>query len=151
MGVMQNDLMTKVTQSKNYARFIKILSIVAGVMILIGLISRYLCYIKLLDSLLITGFGLAAVVFYVRAFESPAGAQQQSDAVVNPSLKNLWSSNAFVNFSHKIFFWGLCVFAVGLLFVIMHWQGGKMMFLFGLISALMGLTLKITANKARSN
>ena len=143
--------MTKVTQSKNYACVIKILSIVAGVMVLVGLILRYLCHIKLLDPMLIMGFGLASVVFYVRAFESPAGVQQESDTVANPSLKNLWSSKAFVNFSHKIFFLGMCILSVGLLFFIMHWPGGKIMFLLGLITALLGLALKITANIVRSN
>lgn len=150
---MKRDRLDKtIMRSGIYVSVTKWVFRVAGIILLAGLICHYLCQSNALDMLLIAGFSLMSLMLFLRAYENsdyaPEDADSKAEAGTDSREQSFWTSPAFVSFARKMFFLGLAVLFIALLFLVFAWPGYKTMLVCSLPCVLIGLVLTmISKNK----
>lgn len=113
-----------IEQVPQFRKFVGYLAIMGGVLLLASLVFSLLG-VHYNDALLIVGFGTMAVVAFLLGSIFPTDATAPMAHVRTAAMKLLG--------------WGLAVVLIGVLFVLMHWRGGKTMLIAG------GLCLAVAA------
>lgn len=124
-------LLDNIINNPNYRSFMRKLIHFGTIVVVIGLI-RYL--VNGDTSILIPGFGIWAIRFFLKAYEHPLD---------KPGKDTPSELQSFDLFAHKIFWWGASALTIAILFTLCHWAGYLQLLIIGLIAFVSGLVLKL--------
>jgi len=124
------------TFSARLRRFMKMVAVMGGALVLVALVLK-LAGVHYNDALLTTGFGTLAIVAFYLGKLFPAKP--------DTPMAQIW------NFGMTLTGYGLAAALIGLLFVLQHWPGGKMVLAIGggslLLTGLIWLYYFLRRNK----
>ena len=109
--------MDQITQSPQFKPFMKKLAIMAAVLTLVALVLK-LRGVHVGDTLLIVGMGTLSIVMFMLGWLFPCPAE---------TGRPIW------NFAMRLTGFSLSADIIGVLFLIMHWPGGKTIFMAGIV------------------
>lgn len=106
-------ILPKLLQHKAVRIALRVMLGLGAVLTFVGLILKFT---NVTSIPLVVGFALAAISFFLMAYE-----------------KN--------TFDHLLLFWSMGVVLIGVLFLLMHWPGGRMLTIVGALCVLIALVV----------
>ena len=115
--------MDRISQSPNFKPFMKKLALAAAVFSVAGLILK-LCSVQVGGTFLIMGMGTMAIVAFMLGHLFPCPYSIEDEGYVG-GLQTVWK------FAMTLTGYSAAIVLIALLFILMHWYGGRQMLFLG--------------------
>ena len=119
-------LIEKMAELPQFRRFMKQLALMGAGLLLVAFVLRF-AGVHFNDALYIVGFGTLAVVAFLLGYIFPYRSKEGNEAA-DMRLRPIW------RFAMTASGYTLAVLLMAALFALMHWPGGRMMFLIGVMT-----------------